>query len=403
MLCLSLIFLSALLPFGAPQVLTDRVETVNLTALDGSAMASFIPLGTATTNLWVKDKARLNHWHISTGKSDLFPFQNERFRDILLRYDNLTVYETVPNHPNFGPVVGRQVPMKNIRDSAYDTHKDASGPNKFQVPKNENNGTNSLHGGYFCYDRRTWTVAKRTSSFVTFALVDLAGQQGFPGTVIAAVTYELKAKATWKISMEAVATEKTPIMLSGHHYWNLEAYEETSNLNGHFSQFDASRVIATDGHLIPTGDLLEAPGTPLDFRVAKSIGMSINATEGKDYCGTGYVGFDNCWIYDSNDRRHPALSVWSINSGIRMDVVTNQTALQVYTCNGIFNASQPIPRKASHGGPSLFYEKHSCLVVEQEPWIDAINNPEFSVNQIYEPGRPYSWESTYIFSIQESS
>ncbi|PBL02369.1 galactose mutarotase-like protein [Armillaria gallica] len=384
MLCLSLIFLSTLLLHGAPQVLTDPFEIVNLTAPDGSAMANFIPLGAAATNLWVKDK-------------------NGRFRDILLGYDNLTMYETDPNHPNFGPVVGRYA--NRIRNGTFTIpiSKDASGPNKFQVPKNENNGTNSLHGGYFGYDRRTWSVAKRTSSVVTFTLVDPAGEQGFPGTVIAAVTYELKAKATWKISMEAVATEKTPIMLSGHHYWNLEAYEETSDLIGHFAQFDASRVIATDGHLIPTGDLLDTPGTPLDFRVAKSIGVSINTTEGKDYCGTDCVGFDNCWIYDGNDGRQPAFSVWSINSGIRIDVVTNQLALQVYTCNGIFNASQPIPRKASHGGPSLFYKKHSCLVVEQESWIDAINNPEFGVNQIYEPGRPYSWGSTYIFSVQEFS
>ncbi|KAK0453460.1 galactose mutarotase-like protein [Armillaria borealis] len=380
MLCLSLVFLCTLLPHGAPQVLTDPFEIVNLTAPDGSAMASFIPLGAAATNLW-----------------------NGRFRDILLGYDNLTMYETDPNHPNFGPVVGRYA--NRIRNGTFTIpiSKDASGPNKFQVPKNENNGTNSLHGGYFGYDRRTWGVVKRTSSVVTFTLVDPAGEQGFPGTVIAAVTYELKTKATWRISMEAVATEKTPIMLSGHHYWNLEAYKETNDLDGHFAQFDASRVIATDGDLIPTGDLLEAPGTPLDFHVAKSIGVSINTTEGKDYCGTGCMGFDNCWIYDGNDGHRPVFSVWSINSGIRIDVVTNQLALQVYTCNGIFNASRPIPRKASHGGPSLFYEKHSCLVVEQESWIDAINNPEFGVNQIYEPGRPYSWESTYTFSVQKFS
>ncbi|KAK0490853.1 galactose mutarotase-like protein [Armillaria novae-zelandiae] len=335
--------------------------TVDL-APDGSAMASFIPLGAAATNLWVKDK-------------------NGRFRDISLGYDNLTD----PNHPNFGPVVGRYA--NRIRNGTFTIpiSKDASGPNKFQVPKNENNGTNSLHGGCFGYDRRARSVAKKTSSVVTFALVDPAGEQGFPGTVIAAVTYELKAKAAWKINMEAVATERTPIM---------------------FSIFDASRVIATDGHLIPTGDLLETPGTPLDFRVAKSIGESINATEGNDYCGTGCVGFDNCWICDSNDGHQPTFSMRHVDvadGGKRIDVVTNQPALQVYTCNGIFNASQPILKKASHGSPSLFYGKHSCLVVEHESWIDAINNPEFGVNQIYEPGRAYRWGSTYIFSVQESS
>lgn len=84
--------------------------------------------------------------------------------------------------------------------------KNASGPNKFQIPKNENNGeqiecdifnvlrphcdaagTNTLHGGDIGYDRRVWSVLLQTESQVTFGLVDPDGEQGFPGTVLTAV------------------------------------------------------------------------------------------------------------------------------------------------------------------------------------------------------------------------
>lgn len=112
--------------------------------------------------------------------------------------------------------------------------------------------------------------------------------------------------------------------------------------------------------------------------------------------------------------------MWSINSGIRfvalfsrsseihtqltlrfrMDVTTNQPALQIYSCNGI-KGDIPIPRKASQGGPDTFYENFSCLVIEQQSWIDAINNPEFGIDQIYGPDRAYNWEATYAFSIFE--
>ncbi len=101
----------------------------------------------------------------------------------------------------------------------------------------------------------------------------------------------------------------------------------------------------------------------------------------------------------------------------RLDVITNQPALQVssskafaemlinarkiYSCNGIFNPDLPIPRKAAHGGPLSSYPQHSCLVIEQESWLDAINNPEFPVDQIYGPTRPYNWEATYVFSVLE--
>lgn len=75
--------------------------------------------------------------------------------------------------------------------------------------------------------------------------------------------------------------------VGGHHYWNLEAYEETQDLLGHHAQFEASKIIATDGLLIPSGKVTDVTGTPLDFRKAKSLGEAINATAGAEYCGTG--------------------------------------------------------------------------------------------------------------------
>ncbi|KAJ7684030.1 galactose mutarotase-like domain-containing protein [Mycena rosella] len=381
---LSLIFAALALNAGAASAPkpADPFAGIKLTAPDGSAMANFIPWGATTTNFWVKDKY---------GK----------FRDILLGFDNHTMYgDPASNgHPYFGPVVGRYA--NRIRNGTFTipVTKDASGPNKFHIVENENNGTDTLHGGLIGYDQRPWTLVKKTDNSVTFSLLDPNGDQGFPGTVITTIEYTLEVKSTWKISMHSTASELTPIMLSCHQYWNLEAYQETQDLLGHFAQFDSSNIITTNGELIPTGSLTPVEGTPLDFRKAKSIGGSINATAAEEYCGTGCVGFDNCWIYDDNDCKKPVFSLWSVNSGIKLDVTTNQPALQVYTCNGLFNPALPIPRKVDQGGPDAVYGYHSCVVVEQESWIDGINHPEFPVNQIYGPDRTYSWESTYAFSV----
>lgn len=125
-------------------------------------------------------------------------------------------------------------------------------------------------------------------------------------------------------------------MLSGHHYWNLEAYKESQDLIGHIAQFSASQVIGTDGILVPNGKIIDVFGTPLDFRKAKSLGTSINATAPFGFCGTSKfqngcqarlcfnhaldcVGFDNCWIYDKLiNIDKPKFSLWSVNSGIRL-------------------------------------------------------------------------------------
>jgi len=356
----------------------NGLTPVHLVAPDASVRAAFIPFGATTTNFWVKDK-------------------NGVFRDIILGFDDLTLYPSeADGHPYFGPIVGRYA--NRIRNGTFTIpiSKDASGPNKFFVPRNE--GNNTLHGGIDGFDRRIWNTTKLSSNSVTFTLLDPAGMEGFPGAVITTVTYTLEPKSTWKISIHAVASALTPIMLSGHHYWNLEAYQESQDLINHFAQFEASKFVATDGLLIPTGQLSTVAGTPMDFRKAKSIGASIPATAEAQFCGTGCVGFDNCWVYDAVDEEKPAFSIWSNLSGIKLDIFTNQPALQVYTCNGIFNASLPIPRKTTQGGPDSIYADHSCVVIENESLIDAINNPEFGVNQIFGPERAYDWESSYVFS-----
>ncbi|EEB93114.1 hypothetical protein MPER_08277, partial [Moniliophthora perniciosa FA553] len=98
----------------------------------------------------------------------------------------------------------------------------------FKVPKNDNNGTNSLHGGFDGYNTRNWTVITQSNNSVTFSLVDADGKEGFPGFVFNTVTYTLDVDSSFKISMRAFATEETPILLSAHNFWNLEAYKEKS-------------------------------------------------------------------------------------------------------------------------------------------------------------------------------
>ncbi|KAH9914489.1 galactose mutarotase-like domain-containing protein [Epithele typhae] len=368
----------------------NPLQQFNLSAPDGSALGTFMPFGATATSFRVKDKFG-------------------QFRDILIGYDDLERYMTERNF--FGPIVGRYA--NRIRNGTFTIpiSKDASGPGKvFHVPENEHNGTNSLHGGDFGFDRRNWTAIDYRPDQVSFALIDVNGTEGFPGTVITTVTYTLGNDSVFNMSISAVATQRTPIMLSAHQFWNLEAYQETQDLRGHVVQINSSKIIATDGNLIPNGSFIEVEGTPLDFRTATSIGDQINATAAAQYCGTGCVGFDNAWIYDTEDPSVSSpFSIWSTNSGIKLEVVTNQPALQIYSCNGIFSAADPVPRKAAQGGnatdpaASAVYENHSCVVLEQESFLDAINNPEFGVDQIYGPARPYFWHASYRFSVLEDA
>ena len=71
----------------------------------------------------------------------------------------------------------------------------------------------------------------------------------------------------------------------------------------------------------------------------------------------------------------------------------------MYTCDGINNGTLQIPRKKDQGGPGTFYDNHSCLVIEQESAIAAINYPSWNIDQIYGPNRPYQWNAEYAFTV----
>jgi aldose 1-epimerase len=287
------------------------------------------------------------------------------------------------------------------------------------------------------WDRREWTKVMQSNSSVTFSHFD-AGDEGFPGNVTVFATFTLGPSAL-NIKVYATASEPTPILASQHVYWNLNAFRTASNdttawnastiLNHTLHLPTASHYIAGDSILIPTGDILDVEDTGLDFRVPAQIGARFDELVG--LCGAGCTGYDTCWIYDSSFAANgtgangttaislsaePVTSLTGDLSGIRVDMFSNQAAAQVYSGNGMGTT----PRKEVHGGPELVYRKNSAVVIEQEGWIDAINNPEWNVSQICafflsdfgglrmcadgglradEPGTDYVWETTYVFSL----
>ncbi|KIJ56718.1 hypothetical protein M422DRAFT_238328 [Sphaerobolus stellatus SS14] len=380
--------LTVLLPLivyasGAAGLVTTSNTEVSIVAPDNSIAANFLAFGATVKNLWV-------------------PGKDGKWRDLVLGFDTVSEYTNQTfGRQFFGPIVGRYA--NRIKNATFSIPPSAnpppSGPGVFHVPANEHNGLNSLHGGSFGYDLRVWNVTAQTKNSVSFSLLDPNGTEGFPGNQRTEVTYTLEPNGKWKIFMHATVDQLSPILLSSHVYWNFDGYQKAATLDNHFTQFQASRYIATDGILIPNGKIAPTKGTPLDFSKAKSLGAAINQTDGLNLCGTGCIGFDNCWLYDKPQNKEPIFSVWSTTSGIKLDVTTDQIGLQIYTCDGINNGTLAIPRKKTQGGPNAFYENHSCLVIEQESAIDAINNPSWGIDQIFGPNKAYSWNSEYAFSI----
>lgn len=180
----------------------------------------------------------------------------------------------------FGAVVGRYA--NRIKKGTFEIDDET-----YHVPRNENNGTNTLHGGTVGYDQRNWTVTSYNESSITFMLED-NGYEGFPGSVITYATYAVKTRDRRPILTTRLVSipldGATPILLSNHIYWSLNAFTDARNptvLNDTLSLPYSNRYIETDKFLVPTGDInLVQDKAGTDFIEAIELGTNIKQAVG---------------------------------------------------------------------------------------------------------------------------
>ncbi|KAI0471993.1 galactose mutarotase-like protein [Xylariaceae sp. FL0804] len=339
-----------------PSFSGDMFTKYNLTA--NGIKASFIPYGARVTNLYVKDI-------------------NGTFQDIVTGYDEGIQYlnDTETSHSYFGAVVGRYA--NRIKNGTFTLDG-----NTYHIPENENDGEDTLHGGFVGYDQQNWTVASVTGNSITFTLYD-AAYSGFPGDVLNVATYTLTDDAAFISRLVSLPmNEATPIMLANHIYWNLGAWvsEDASYiLNDTLYMPYADRYIDIDGIEIPTGNISMTNGTVLDFTSAKTIGKDIYDAVGT--CGTNCTGYDNAFILDrpryaAEDPALEVLRMYSPATGIQMSLESNQQGLQIYSCNGQ-DGTIPVKSDQQHLSDTTYYDKYGCIVIETQDWIDAINQPQW--------------------------
>ncbi|KAI9717836.1 MAG: hypothetical protein M1828_007075 [Chrysothrix sp. TS-e1954] len=363
----------------------DPFQKYNLSA--PGIKASFIPYGARLTNLYVNDK-------------------NGAMQDVVLGYDTGAQYlnDTETVHTYFGAVVGRYA--NRIKNGTFTIDGVTS-----QIPKNEHMGLDTLHGGNVGYDQRNWTVVAQTSNSITFSLYD-AAFQGFPGDVLSYATYTLDVSPDgnprWTSRMVSIPLNKpTPIMLANHVYWNLGAFvnkDAQTILKNPLQMPYADRYILFDGLEVPTGQLGYTPNTPYDFTTSKTIGQDIAKTV--NGCGTGCTGYDNAFILDRPRYSAPEatdltlLTMSSPDTGIRMDLYTNQQSLQIYTCDNLNGTITSKSDQQKGGGDA--YQQYGCIVIETQQWIDGINHPEWGQlqYQVYRPNEePAVNFAQYEFSV----
>ncbi len=239
------------------------------------------------------------------------------------------------------------------------------GGKSYDLPPNE--GAHQLHGGAKGLHSRVWDMEVDGDSGLEFTYQSPDGEMGYPGAVDFRVTMAL-AGSTLTIEMFGRPTEKTPINLAQHNYYNLNG---SGDVLGQVLQIASDMYTPTDGELIPTGEMLPVGGTHLDFRTPVLVGE-------RDH---GLVGIDsNLVLRDGHNPDKPIVSLWSEDTGLELQLWTEQPGLQVF--NG------PKMQESVPGHDGVVYGPFGGLCLEPQNFPDAINRVDWP-NSVYAPDAPY--------------
>lgn len=184
--------------------------------------------------------------------------------DVVLGYENLAGYLQRGN-PYFGALIGRY--GNRIAGGKFTLDGQT-----YTLAKN-NNG-NTLHGGNKGFDKVVWDAKKPAGDHsLELTYVSKDGEEGYPGTLNVKVVYTLTDANELKIDYTATTDKATPVNLTNHAYFNLSAGADSTILN-HELQIDADKYTPVNPVLIPTGQIADVKGTPMDFTTAKPVGRS---------------------------------------------------------------------------------------------------------------------------------
>lgn len=240
-----------------------------------------------------------------------------------------------------------------------------------------NNGPNALHGGPTGFQNRMWTVDKAEGDTVVLTYVSADGEEGYPAELKVTATYRWTDANELSLDLRAVTDSDTVINLTNHTYFNLSGHDSGSVLD-HELWLAASRYLPTDDTLIPTGELADVTGTPMDFTSAKPLGRDIKA----DFPALNYgKGYDNCFVIDGADGTlRDVARLTDHVSGRTMTVATTQPGVQVYTGNWL--AGSPINKSGRS------YNDYEGVAIECQALPDAPNKPQFP-SAVLRPGEEY--------------
>ncbi len=293
--------------------------------------------------------------------------------DVVLGYDTIGEYEEHDGY--FGAAIGRV--GNRIEKGEFEL-------NGVKYNLAQNNGGNHLHGGTKGYDAHIWNGAVEEDC-ICFHRISEDGEEQYPGTLDATVTYRFTEEKGLNIQYKAKSDQDTIVNMTNHSYFNLNGSGSVLNQE---LKIKANRFCENNENSIPTGNLLDVEGTPFDFREYKEIGRDIEKEHIQLKNGNGY---DHNYCLEDNQNMDVVITMVSNETGIVMEVKTSLPGVQFYSSNFVTH-------RAGKNGMTI--DRRDSICLETQGYPNAINNPKFP-SIVLKKDEIYFEETTYQFSIKQ--
>lgn len=283
--------------------------------------------------------------------------------NVVLGFDRLEPY--LDSSPYFGAVVGRYA--NRIANARF-----AIDGREYRVSPNE--PPNHLHGGFNGFDKRVWNAdVAGNGRAVVFRRRSPDGEEGYPGTLDAQVTYTL-ADRELRVQYEAITDAPTHVNLTQHSYFNLRG---SGDVLGQCLAINASTFLPVNERLIPAGAFAPVANSPFDFQDALPIGARLKSDHEQLKRAGGY---DHNFILNASaDRADASLAL----AARAIDPVSRRT-LEIRTTE---------PGLQFYSGQVVDY-RGFCL--EPQHYPDSPNRAEFP-STLIRPGERYQSTTVYAF------
>lgn len=304
------------------------------------------------------------------------PDKNGVFEDVVLGLATLDDYVNYKGERFLGATIGRF--GNRIAKGKFTLNG-----TEYSLPLND--GANSLHGGFKGFDMKVWDVLSSSETEIRFALVSPDGDEGFPACLKIEMVYRLTDDNAFEIEYFAESDADTVVNLTHHSFFNLHG-EGEGTINDHTMFINADKYTPVGADLIPTGEIADVAGTPLDFRTPTQIGLRVDDDFEQLKFGRGY---DHNWVLNKGGEKiSHAATVFEPKSGREMKVFTSEPAIQFYGGN-FFDGKQK-------GKSGKAYERRATLALETQHYPDSPNQANFP-STILKKGEKYHHFCSYTF------